>query len=312
MSQTAFKGEAITGPSLTLVSSSGKRMFPRVDQPLLITFDTGERFQARDWSVAGFSLPDGGFSSAKGAVHRVWLSIALSDCNIVVEADAKVSWVSGGSARGFRFIGLSSDKTRILDHFIESGIEGDTAVGYLPLQPRIAGLAHGRAKAGLLRAAHSCEAGLEAACVDGSGSGRRCLRRRTALHGHDRLCRGRGRPAAIACPGKRISPRRHDRNRGPLPRRSEDRPDRARRHAAAAVVDRNPDRRSPNQPRPAERGAGPGESRIRDLSSIGADRSRGGGVRPQDAGIAGRGRKQSLPALRVASAERHRGRAADG
>ncbi len=157
MSQTAFKGEAITGPSLTLVSSSGKRMFPRVDQPLLITFDTGERFQARDWSVAGFSLPDGGFSSAKGAVHRVWLSIALSDCNIVVEADAKVSWVSGGSARGFRFIGLSSDKTRILDHFIESGIEGDTAVGYLPLQPRIAGLAHGRVKAGLLRAAQAAK-----------------------------------------------------------------------------------------------------------------------------------------------------------
>ena len=162
MSQTAFKGESFTGPSLSLVSSSGKRMFPRVDQPLAVEFDTGERFQASDWSVAGFSLSDEGFASAKGAVHRVWLSIGLTDCNIVVEADAKVSWMSGGGARGFRFVGLSSDKARILDHFIESGIEGEAAVvGGLALQPRVASPAHDRTNAGLIRAAHNVKQALK-------------------------------------------------------------------------------------------------------------------------------------------------------
>ncbi len=158
MSQTAFKGEALTRPSLSLVSSSGKRMYPRVDQPLAVEFDTGERFQAGDWSVAGFSLSDGGIASAKGAVHRVWLFIGLSDCNLVVEADAKVSWTSGGAARGFRFIGMSSDKARILDHFIESGIEGDAVVvGGLSLDLGVASLADGRANTVLSRAAHNAK-----------------------------------------------------------------------------------------------------------------------------------------------------------
>ncbi len=156
MSQTAFKEKAGTGPSLTLVSSSGKRMFPRVDQPLIVAFETGDRFQAKDWSVAGFSLPDGGFLSAKGTVHRVWLSIELPDCDIVIEADAKVSWVSGASARGFRFIGMPSDKVRILDHFIDCAMEGDAAVNGLPL-PRVAGLVQGRGKARLLRAAQTAK-----------------------------------------------------------------------------------------------------------------------------------------------------------
>ena len=214
MSQTAFKGESFTGPSLSLVSSSGKRMFPRVDQPLAVEFDTGERFQASDWSVAGFSLSDEGFASAKGAVHRVWLSIGLTDCNIVVEADAKVSWMSGGGARGFRFVGLSSDKARILDHFIESG---DRRRGRGRRRACFATACHEPCAGPCQRRADprgaQREAGLEAAPLDRSGPGRGRLRRRAAPYRHDGLCRGRGRSAAVACPGKRLPSWRRDRGR---------------------------------------------------------------------------------------------------
>ena len=83
------------------------------------------------------ALSDEGFPSTTGAIHRVRLCLGLSDCEIVIETDVKISWMSGEYARGFRFIGMSSDKARILDHFIESGIEGEAAiVGGLALNQR--------------------------------------------------------------------------------------------------------------------------------------------------------------------------------
>ncbi len=144
-------------------------MFPRVAHPLAVEFDTGERYQARDWSIAGFSLSDGSFSSTTGAVHRVWLYVGLADCNIVVEADAKVSWISGEGASGFRFIGLTSDKARILEHFIESGMEGEAVVvGGLSLQPRGKNLEPSRANAGLLGVAHNVKQAIKLLVLTGT------------------------------------------------------------------------------------------------------------------------------------------------
>lgn len=137
MSNLAISGAPAPPPPLLLVSASGKRMAPRVEIPLAVEFGAGDRRATRDWSVTGFSLRDDGVTSTLGAIHPVRLHFGLSGCEVAVDVDAKVSWMANGQARGFRFVGLDADKARIVDHFLQTGLEGDAAVvGGLPVTHR--------------------------------------------------------------------------------------------------------------------------------------------------------------------------------
>jgi multidrug resistance efflux pump len=129
-----FSSPPATTSRVSLVSASGKRMHSRVDLPLTIGFADGRFREAADWSISGFSLGDGSFVATEGSIHRVDLLVPLADCTVTVEADAKVTRISGPYARGFRFVGLSPERARIIDHFIQSGVDGDAAViGGLPV-----------------------------------------------------------------------------------------------------------------------------------------------------------------------------------
>lgn len=118
---------------ISLVSASGKRMQPRVSVPLRMSFADGRCRHVKDWSLTGFSLPAASFAAAEGSVHQVHLRVPLAGCEVTVEADAKVTRVAGAYALGFRFIGMAPERSRVIEHFVRSGVSGDAAVvGGLP------------------------------------------------------------------------------------------------------------------------------------------------------------------------------------
>lgn len=129
-----FSDSPSTTSRVSLVSASGKRMHPRVDRPLLIGFADGGYCEAVDWSISGFSLAEGSLLAAEGSIHKVDLLVPLVGCTLTIEVDAKVTWTDGPHARGLRFIDLSPERARIIDHFVQSGIDGDAVViGGLPV-----------------------------------------------------------------------------------------------------------------------------------------------------------------------------------
>ncbi|GGE22885.1 hypothetical protein GCM10011390_47880 [Aureimonas endophytica] len=134
-------------PRISLASASGKRMHQRVDRPLTIGFADGRLCEAVDWSISGFSLEDGCLGAAEGSIHAVKLFVPLAGCSVLIAADAKVTWTAGPYARGLRFIDLAPEKARIIDHFIQSGVEGEVAViGGLPVAQTEVGPARRRSR----------------------------------------------------------------------------------------------------------------------------------------------------------------------
>ncbi len=121
-------------------SASGRRVRDRRAIP-------GERLERRWIQPVGW-----GFSSAKGSRPSCVVVYWIARLQHRRRGRRQGLLDVGRRARGFRFIGMSSDKARILDHFIESGMEGEAVVVGGCLCTACASLAHGRAKAGLLRA----------------------------------------------------------------------------------------------------------------------------------------------------------------
>lgn len=115
----------------------GHRIHPRVEFPLEVEFDDGQRFPARNWGTGGFRLDDGALISEVGAAHVVRLIAPVLDSALHIVVNARVVRLLNGWAVGFQFVDLSPSQLELLDQLIQTGLDGDASVlGRLAAMPQ--------------------------------------------------------------------------------------------------------------------------------------------------------------------------------
>jgi multidrug resistance efflux pump len=117
-------GSPATQPMLSFTSASGKRAYPRLDLPIIIEIG-GSRYQARDWSVGGFALREGGPKAAIGDIFKVTLHFAFTGFDAALDVVARVAWTAADAAAGFQFVTLTEEKARILDYVCDAWLRGE-------------------------------------------------------------------------------------------------------------------------------------------------------------------------------------------